>query len=251
MTNMFDSAQGATMTGADFMERDPQTQMPPQDDRASDAASVPSVATRPDYLPEKFWDDANAAPNVEALARSYAELERRFGDGDWRPPEAPDGYSLNLAMDGLEIDPAVNERLHAAGFNQAQAQLVYDLAAEKLGPLAQAMAQSHIDGQLAQRYGTVERATQARAQMEAWAESALPPGAAEALSATPQGLQALETLMRASEPDLIGRGAYPLGPKTHADLQNMMNDPRYWRDHEPSYVAEVQRGFELLYPGDS
>lgn len=74
----------------------------------TDAAPPPpaDTAARPDHIPEKFWDAATGAPRVEALAKSYAELEKRnsglrdahraefqkevFGNR----PETPEGYQI-------------------------------------------------------------------------------------------------------------------------------------------------------------
>jgi hypothetical protein len=80
---------------------------------AGGAGPSSTAAARPDYLPEKFWRDG--APNVEALAKSYSELEKmrgRFGDeakaaalAELRAgvPEAPDGYAL-AKPEGLPDD---------------------------------------------------------------------------------------------------------------------------------------------------
>ena len=40
---------------------------------------------RPDYYPEKFWDEDG--PDVEKLAKSYAELEKQFKAGKHKAPE--------------------------------------------------------------------------------------------------------------------------------------------------------------------
>ncbi|RCK03433.1 hypothetical protein TH5_25600, partial [Thalassospira xianhensis MCCC 1A02616] len=50
-------------------------------------------------------------------------------------PETPEGYEIAVDEVLGAVDPAVNARLHEAGFTGAQAQLVYDLAAEVIGPL--------------------------------------------------------------------------------------------------------------------
>jgi len=34
-----------------------------------------------------------------------------------------------------------------------------------------------------------------------------------------------------------------------ARLRELMRDPRYWRDRDPSLVAKVAAGFERLFPG--
>jgi hypothetical protein len=44
-------------------------------------------------------------------------------------------------------------------------------------------------------------------------------------------------------------GAQPApSGRSESQLRRMMQDPRYWRDHDTSFAAEVRRGFEDLYP---
>jgi hypothetical protein len=46
---------------------------------APEGGTTPAPAARPEYIPEKFWDASAGAANVEALAKSYAELEKKIG----------------------------------------------------------------------------------------------------------------------------------------------------------------------------
>lgn len=59
------------------------------------SAAAPSA--KPDWLAEKFWDANTGAPNVEALAKSYAELERAQSGKPAAAPAAP------TVTDGLQI----------------------------------------------------------------------------------------------------------------------------------------------------
>ena len=42
--------------------------------------TTPTLAQRPDELPEKFWDVEAGAPRVDAMAKSYAALESRLSE---------------------------------------------------------------------------------------------------------------------------------------------------------------------------
>src|SRR3954470_7960105 len=55
-------------------------------------------------------------------------------------PDAPDGYCIDCGHGLFDADPVLNHKLHAAGFTPEQAQLVYDLAAERLVPMIQQIA---------------------------------------------------------------------------------------------------------------
>jgi hypothetical protein len=55
---------------------------------------------RPDYYPEKFWDEDG--PDVEKLAKSYNELQKKFSQGKHKAPEK---YELDGLVDqGLNVD---------------------------------------------------------------------------------------------------------------------------------------------------
>ena len=60
---------------------------------------------RPDYYPAKFWDEDG--PDVEKLAKSYAELEKAFKNGKHKAPEG-DYEIADLVDRGLDPeDPTV------------------------------------------------------------------------------------------------------------------------------------------------
>lgn len=86
---------------------------------------------RPDFYPEKFWDDDG--PDVEKLAKSYAELEKAFKQGKHK---APDGdYEIkNLVDNGLDPeDPTFqvyNDWAQKYGISQ---QAFEELAGDILG----------------------------------------------------------------------------------------------------------------------
>src|SRR4051794_17181010 len=140
----------------------PEDLLQPPSDAAMPEGAKP--AARPAEVPEKFWHAANGTLRVDALLKSYLELERRMSQRAGRPapdaapeelarfrqamgiPDSPEGYAIPPPHDLCCVDPEVNGRLHAAQFSQDQAQLVYDLAAEKLLPLiAEAAAQYEAD----------------------------------------------------------------------------------------------------------
>lgn len=225
---------------------EPDHEVPP----APDAA-----AAQPDYLPAKFWDAEAGQARVEELARSYLELERRLGgaEGDTVPPDG-EGYRIAPVMDGLEPDAEVNARLMEAGFTQAQAQLVYDLAAEKLAPLVQDLAgetlrREHLR-RLADHFGGEDRWKTVSHQLQTWGKANLPAPVLEAMAGSYDGVLALHRMMGEGEPDLLRGGAAISRGRSEDDLRRMMDDPRYWREHDKAFVADVQRGFEALYPDE-
>lgn len=55
--------------------------------------------SKPAWLPEKFWDASSGQPKVEALAGSYAELEKRFSS----EPKAPEVKATPASKPNLEL----------------------------------------------------------------------------------------------------------------------------------------------------
>jgi len=217
-------------------------------------ATHPSRSQMPSWLPEKFWDPEIGDIRVEALARSYNELERLMssaGETSFaNQPDSPDGYELNVD-DLLGVDADVNKRLYDAGFSNDQAQLVYDLAAEQLLPLVQQITdqvdEARQQDQGVQHFGGADRFEAMRPKRRAWGQANLKPDVFQALAGSAEGVIALHAMMQNREPGLNGVTS-PGAGAGEADLKRMMADPRYWREREPAYVAQVREGFRQLYP---
>nr|WP_314076488.1 hypothetical protein [uncultured Roseococcus sp.] len=232
--------------------------------------AAPAASARPSEIPEKFWDAEAGALRVEALLKSYRELERRLSQRlappsesadeeerrRWREmldiPEGPEGYAIEARHELCGPDPEINARLHAAGFSCAQVQLVYDLASERLLPLiAEAAQQFEADRQterLRAHFGGEERFRRVATQVSAWGRANLPPAVFEALAATSEGVIALERMMQGGEPSLARDAAAPAA-MDEGELRRMMRDPRYWRQREPEFVRRVTDGFRKLVSG--
>ncbi|MDX6748790.1 hypothetical protein SH611_03115 [Geminicoccaceae bacterium 1502E] len=236
---------------------------------AAPPAAEPAPPSRPDYLPEKFWDAASGTVRAEALARSYQELERKLGrmvplpqgeaDVETRErllaalgrPATPDDYRIEAPSELMAPDPAINARLHEAGFTQGQAQLVYELAAEHLTPvirdvLWEAEAQQQTE-RLAQHFGGANAWQQVARELRGWGEAHLAPEVFATLAGDAEGVLAMYRMMQAAEPALIEDAAGPRERLDAESLHQMMRDPRYWRDRDPEFVDRVTEGFKALF----
>tara|TARA_R110000744_G_scaffold30165_3_gene71533 strand:- start:9744 stop:10508 length:765 start_codon:yes stop_codon:yes gene_type:complete len=75
-------------------------------DDPEDSTEIAEAIDRPDYLAAKFWNEKDGAADVEKLAKSYSELEKKFKAGKHKAPEEYDVSSL--ADQGLDSeDPTV------------------------------------------------------------------------------------------------------------------------------------------------
>jgi len=258
----------------------------------TESAATPADTVPPLPIPEKFRDPRTGALRVEALLKSYLELERRLslqGQSRQPPPaiasesppqtapfhpatpdlasldpaqrrrllgapETPDGYTIACDHGLFQPDPEINGRLHEAGYTADQAQLLYDLAAERMVPLIQTMAaefqaEREVE-RLTARFGGEERWREVSRQLLAWAGKTLPPAAVEGLATTYEGVMALYAMMTGSEPAALSMaGDRAGGGEGEAELRTLMRDPRYWRDRDPTVIARVTEGFQRLYPG--
>ncbi len=237
---------------------------------SEDAESAESAPRpRPPHVPEKFWDAARGEVRVDALLESYAELERKLGRMVSLPegpedeagrrrllralgwPARPEDYDFDSPHPLIERDPELDRRLHEAGFTRDQAKLVYELAAERLLPavaevVAEATARRERE-RLEAHFGGRERFEAIARELRDFAQRRLDPATAEALSSSYEGVLALHRMALAEEPELFaeaeGGGLVP----DEDQLVEMMRDPRYWRDRDPEFVAQVTEGFRRLY----
>lgn len=223
----------------------------------------------PPDVPEKFWDAATGTVRVEALLKSYVELERKLGrtvplpegpeDREARErllaalgrPASPNGYQIEPRDELVRPDPELNARLHAAGFTQEQVQLVYDLAAERLLPMVESLVEEteaarQID-RLVAHFGGEARWREVARELKTWGQANLEPEVFAALASSHKGILILYRMMQAGEPELLGRAERTTTRLDQQALDQMVRDPRYWRDRDPSFVARVTEGFRSLY----
>ncbi len=252
--------------------------LPPPPAGAGTAAAAAAAAAgggtgngRPPHVPQKFWDPDARQIRVDALLKSYLELERKLsamvpmpgpdmGAEDQRRllaalgvPGRPEDYAIDCPHGLFAPDPELNARLHGAGFTPAQAQLVYDLAAERMVPLLQEIAadfeaEREIE-RLVEYFGGEDRWREVSRQMLAWARKTLPPAAVEGLSSSFDGVMALYRMMSSAEPAPLRPGSGGEAPGDESELHGMIRDPRYWRDKDPAFIAKVTEGFRRLFPG--
>jgi hypothetical protein len=218
----------------------------------SGAAAVSQHAKSPPEIPDQFWDASTGTARLDALLRSYLQMEKKLATfGGREPPDTPEEYQIEIANELLSSDRELNKRLHAAGFTQQQAQLVYDLAAERLLPMvAEIAAVFEAEGQVArltQHFGSEQRWRQVARQIDAWGRSHLPSQVFEALSTTAEGVIAMHRMMANAEPGLIKNAGPPDEAVSEGHLKKLMRDPRYWRDQDPALVERVRDGFRRLY----
>ena len=219
-------------------------------------------------IPSKFIDPETGEVRIDALVKSYREMEQQLSqrvripgpedDDDAKTrfraamgvPDAPEGYTFDNDRIGFDPEPGITQRLHAAGFTQEQAQLVYELAGEHLAPMVQVAAADfeaeRQEAKLVGHFGGEDRWKEAARQMRKWGEKRLNPDTLNALSCTHEGCLALHKMMQDDAPPIF-QGEADGQDVTLEGLRKLMQDPRYWRDNDPKVVEQVSAGFKRLY----
>ncbi|KZB72339.1 MULTISPECIES: hypothetical protein [Thalassospira] len=213
------------------------------------------MTTEPDLLaPETETPEAPEAEETPERTDIESEVPETHLDAAALAdlvPETPDAYAITLA-DGMEdIDADLNQRLHAAGFSNAQAQLVYDLAGEVLSPLLgdldQAAQRATDRAALAAEFGGAESWKKLAPKIESWGKANLPEAAFEMLCQSADGVRAMHRMMAQNTEAVLGKADGGAGDTNlRSEIRRKMNDPRYWRDRDPALVAEVQADFARL-----
>jgi len=207
--------------------------------------------TREDWFPEKFWND-ESGPDIENLAKSYSELQKKFSQGKHK---APENYDTQMFTDAnIEADDplmatytewakengisqAAFEELGAkfvelAGQEAMEEQIAYDEEYKKLGPNADLTIKSMTDW----AQGLVRKGIWGEDDFEEF----------KIMGGTAQGLRALQKLRGyygdQTVPVNVGE---PEGAPSKEELTAMVGDPRYASD--PSYRNKVEKLFERVY----
>jgi len=222
-------------------------------------------SVKPDGLPDKFWNSENGTIRMEALVKSYLNLEKKMSGSIPEPtddetrarflkaagvPSTPEGYEISIKDDLFEPDTELHKRLHAKGFNSEQVQEVYDLAVEQMVPMildmaAEFQAEREI-ARLIEHFGSEDKWREASRQMLMFGQKNLPAPVLEGLSSSFEGIMALNQMMGNADPAMMENKNVG-GIDGGKDLESMMRDPKYWKDKDPAFVAKVTEGFQNMY----
>ncbi len=201
-------------------------------------------------VPVKFKDPETGEVKIDLLVKSYNELEKHLSSKPTAPKTADD-YCIDCDHGMFAPDSEINQRLHAKGFTQEQAQEVYDLAAEKMMPMVQGMsadfkADAEVE-KLINHFGGSQQWKEISRQLLSFGQKNLPEDVLDNLSSSFEGVVALHRMMKGEEPSLQRISSNKSQGINADELTSMMRDPRYWKTKDPAYIAKVTQGFENMY----
>ena len=225
------------------------------DAEVEDQPTEEETFERPDFIPEKFWDEKEG-PDLEKMMKSYDELQKQFSQGKHKAPKEYNtevlteaGYEASAPLVSTYLDWAQKYGVNQAAFDELASSITgmagEDMAAveldlqrerEALGPNADEILKSNInwaDG--LQRKGIISEAE--RAELNIWGGSAVG--------------QRLMQKVRSMTGDM---SKIPIAEVADAgiseddfkrSIQSKMADPRY--GHDPAFTRAVEKEFEQRY----
>jgi len=217
-----------------------------------------SQPERPEWLPEKY-------SSGEDLAKAYKELESKLGTkeedirnklleeiqteafGD-RPDSAGDYQLPDIVDNDLAVDNELlqwwSEHSFENGYGQEEFQKGIEMYAQAING-----SQPDLEAEASKLGDNANDRIQAASMFanKFFPEQSLP--AIERMCESHEGILALEAIMEATKDGSFSEGTQPTGQTTQAELDQMMQDPRYWDKNDTAYVKQVEEGFKRLYGG--
>tara|TARA_B100000745_G_scaffold295464_1_gene239574 strand:+ start:682 stop:1470 length:789 start_codon:yes stop_codon:yes gene_type:complete len=232
-----------------------------------------TIAGRPEYIPEKYWDDITGRARVEDLGKGYIELASKLGQRDdkmkeemstqikaemregvpgtaeeyiYTPSEGivPEGMAFNLDKENEQY-VEFGKTAHNLGLNQEQFNSVMDLyVRNEMAYMPDKKAELTKLGDNGQ--ARIER-------IDLWAKANLTEQSYNSVvkqATSGEFIIAMEELIRKTgSSDLEGQGdMQKQGPLDRGELEQMMRDPKYRdpRHRDDAFVRRVEEGFKAL-----
>jgi len=207
---------------------------------------------RPEYISSNFWNEEKGEVDIEALAKSQADLRKQISQGKHKAPK--DGvYDTASFGDTPDDDPVKSHVLDWAkenGISQTgldelvgkvtemgvMGEQTYkaDLAAERkaLGPNADA----RINGMVKWASGLVQKGIWGNDDFEEF----------KIMGGTAKGISALEKIRSTYEGNLPIETIPVEGAPSKDELYDLVKDPKYQTD--ATYRAKVEKAFAQNFP---
>jgi hypothetical protein len=229
----------------------------PEEDKLGEeqAADDKDEYERPEYFPQKFWDEKEG-PDIEALVKSYNELQKKFSQGGHKAPKDYDTNFLQEQQIDAKEDPLVKE---------------YTDWAKKYGITQEAyedLAKTFIDNNMAVAERTqadlVEQKKMLGNKADERISSVMKFGDVlkdrgvlsdqelvefDNMAGTALGVKVIEKIRSyyGEQPIPTVEPTEELG-MSKDEIRAMVADPKYGKD--PAFTMKVEKLFEKAFPGE-
>ena len=209
---------------------------------------------RPEYFPEKFWNQEEG-PDIEGLVKSYKEMEKNFSQGKHKAPEEYDvGFTKDL---GIPDDDPLLERFQGWAKDHGVTQAAFEaLAKDYIEMETASIEQYKVDVQ-AEKAKLGPDADQIIQSTAEWANSLFKKGVFNEVEleafkqsvGTAAGVRAMQKLRR-----FYGEAKIPVAPPsdegtpTEEELFAMVGSKQYKED--PAFRSKVEKLYKQRYPDD-
>jgi len=227
--------------------------------------AVADAISRPENVPEKFWNDDTKAVNNDAVLESYNQLSSKFGAFTGAPEAYEYTLSEQLTENGVELaadDPLIssfNEIAKEANMSGEMANKLVNMFVESEYAKSGASGEAE-EARIAEEMGKLgDNANQRVNNIDNWAKANLTPEQAEGLqdaATTAAGVQAIEALIAKSKNAPMQTGdVNPVSQISMAELQEL----QFAKDEhgnrkmqtDPEYAKMVRAKFNQAMPGEN
>ena len=227
--------------------------------------AVADAITRPENVPEKFWNNETKAVNHDQVLESYNQLSSKFGAFTGAPEAYEFKLSDELTANGVELssdDPLIasfSEFAKEKGINQEAANSLVNMFVENQYATHQA-SQEFETARVAEEMGKLgDNAQQRVNNITNWAKANLTAEQVDGLSdaaTTAAGVQAIEALIAKSKNSSVQPSeGNNVNQTSMADLQALQfaKDEHGNRkmSSDPEYARMVRQKMADAYPGEN
>ena len=106
----------------------------PGSDPAAAATNTGAAKTRPEYLPENFWNADKGEADLEAMSKSWSDLRKQISQGKHKAP-ADGKYDLKALGENPEANPLTQTLLEMAK-EEGLSQTAFDKLASSIAAQA-------------------------------------------------------------------------------------------------------------------
>lgn len=202
------------------------------------------VAVRPDYVQEKFWDAEAASVNVENMAKSYNELNSKFGGFTGAPKDGyaiPEGFEAEDEMFKTYSEYANGINMSQDAFNQG-----WDLLSTQSSVNAEVAAENELA-----KLG--DKPQERIDKVDSYLRNNLSAAGYEkmdSLVTTAHDVELVEALIPAQAQAKLSGGIPQDSGMTVTDVNEMANkrdeNGNYLRSVDPAYNAKVMEAYKKV-----
>lgn len=230
----------------------------------SDEQIVADSISRPENVPEKFWDAESKTTRHDDVLKSYNELSGRFGAFTGAPDSYEFAVSEQLKEAGVELDmesPMITsfiEMAKAGNMSQEMASNVVNMYLESQHADGLAMGESETTRQAEEMAKLGDTALQRITNIESWAKANMPDNADGLIDAatTAEGVMAIEKLIAKTRNSSMNGDETAL--EANLVTEEEVNKLQFETDDygnrrmssDPAFAKMVRAKMAQLHPGD-